>query len=538
MTKRFSIVGFLVFSLILAGPFARSQQNRIADQVDGPESELSAKTSSHRPTPIRNVILISLDTVRWDAISAYGAPLVNSPNIGALAEESVVFENAYSPIPVTLPAHATMFTGKNPLDHGVFDNGLYQLAGHHVTLAEILKKNGYRTAAFVSALVMDSRYGLDQGFEVYDDDISDSAVIGERSGDETTAKAVEWMRSHRKEKKFIFLHLFDPHAPYEAPEPFSSKMRKLYENYPEYIRDYVAEIAFVDHCVGYFIRELKALDLYNESLIVVTADHGESHGEHGENTHGFFIYTSTTKVPLIVRVPDLKSPLRVSESVGIVDITPTIYSLLNIDIPSEFNGKELRGYIEGKADQFPDRFFFSMSIEPSKYGGNNLYGLIQNGYKYIHSTESELYDMTHDVYEKNNIIGMQGRRAVKLRERLESILGESSRITDRQGRSVDSGTRKRLEALGYVTTPTDDAVSEIDPKALIEYHKKNLIALSHVAPENHSLALGACEEMISMRPDFHLGYLMMGRVLTASGRSQDAIPFFEKATELGAPGLD
>ena len=272
---------FLVGVLVAAGLNPNLVRSQTSVPSRQPKQEVPAAIALDTAPTIRNVILVSLDTTRWDALSCYNAPEVNSPNIGAFARKSVVFENAYAPMPVTLPSHATMLTGKIPPAHGVLDNGRYSLSADHVTLAEVLKENGFNTAAFVSALVMASRFGLDQGFDTYDDDIAESFVIGERRGDETTILALEWLAKHKNERNFIFLHLFDPHAPYIAPEPFSSAIKKIYHQYPDFIQDYIAEIAFTDHCFEMLINKLVDLGLYENSLICVTADHGESHGEHG-----------------------------------------------------------------------------------------------------------------------------------------------------------------------------------------------------------------------------------------------------------------
>ncbi len=533
MSRR-HIPALLLLVMVIAVAIERPLVGDTPEGSDRPLKAVANDGSHPDAPPVRNVILISLDTTRWDAISAYNAPEVNSPNIAAIGREGVVFENAFAPMPVTLPSHATMLTGKIPPAHGVLDNGRYTLADRHVTLAEVMKENGFNTGAFLSALVMESKFGLDQGFDVYDDEIDETSIIGERRGDRTTSKAIEWIRKNRDEKNFLFLHLFDPHAPYEAPESFATKIRTLYKKYPRYIQDYVAEVAFTDHCIGLLIDALKELELYEESLICITADHGESHGEHGENTHGFYIYTSTMRVPLIFKIPGSVDPIRVTDTVGIVDVFPTIISLSGLKKVSEIQGVDLAKVIRDKTTRIPQRTLFTMSIEPMKYGGQGLFGIIAGGYQYIETAQPELYALSSDVYEKNNLIDSERSLAKKLRAGLQSILAEFPVETDDGYRSVDTATRQRLEALGYVTTRTEEAPSTIDAKDLIEYHKKNLIALTYVAPENRDAALAACEDMIRMRPDFHLGYQMMGTVLMASGRQGDAAPFFEKAEALGA----
>jgi choline-sulfatase len=539
-----TLCAILVSAAVALGLISYLRRGRTPVRPEPTHREVVPIETPVRVPEIRNVVLISMDTTRWDAISSYGAPEVNSPHIGAFGRENVIFENAFSPMPVTLPSHASMLTGKIPPAHGVFDNGRYTLAEEHVTLAEVLKEHGFNTAAFVSALVMDSKFGLDQGFGIYDDAIEESALIGERRGDVTISRAIDWLGKHDHEKNFIFIHLFDPHAPYEAPEPFASEITKIYHDDPEFVRAYVAEIAFTDHCIGLFIDNLKELGIYDNSLICITADHGESQTEHGENTHGYFIYTSTTKVPLIFKVPGAKAPSRVAEPVGIVDIYPTVLSLLGIRVVEEIQGRNLAGYFQGKTHLYPERGVFSMSLEPRKYGGNSLLGLVVDGFQYIQTTRPELYDLTRDVYETTDLIDRDPQRAHTIKQQLKAILDEaSSSAAQGQRISVDGYTVRRLESLGYVMTDgaDDDLDSEstaIDPKDLIGYHIDTQIALSHVNPENIPLALAACEDMIATRPDFYLGYLLMGRVLAAAGREQDALPYLDKARSMSPKSPD
>lgn len=507
---------------------------------DRPSTPGPSPTAVAAPEPdrgIRNVILVSMDTTRWDAISAYGAPEVNSPRVGALAREGVVFENVFAPAPVTLPSHASMLTGTVPLANGVLDNARYRLGDEHQTLAEVLRANGFNTAAFVSALVLEARFGLDQGFEVYDDEIPTAALIGERRGDLTTARAVDWLERHAGERNFLFLHLFDPHAPYEAPEPFGSRMREVYREYPAFVQDYVAEIAFADHCIGLLLDALRRLGLYEQSLICVTADHGESHGEHGEITHGYFIYTSTMKVPLVLRVPETPGPLRVSETVGVVDIPTTILALLGLHFDGEVQGHDLTGYLDGNERLFPDRSILGLSVEPTKYGGSALLGLVVGDRQYIRAPRPELYDLSRDPYATSNLVDAEVETAGRLRGRLDGLLDRLHAAALPDEVSVDRDTRQRLEQLGYVVAggvgePLDTDLGGLDPKDLIGYHQAALDAMSYVVPENHARALAAAEEMIRMRPDFFFGYLMAARVLSASGRPAEAAAMLARAQAL------
>lgn len=235
-------------------------------------------------TKIRNVVLISIDTCRADHLSCYGYERKTTPHIDAVAGEGVLFTRAHSTNPITLPAHSSMLTGTNPSYHGVHGNRNYRLSDANVSLAEIMRDHGYQTAAFVSAFVLDARFGLDQGFETYDDHVSADPgrlFISERSGGDTSRQAIKWLDNRGREPFFLFLHYFDPHAKHDPPEPFTSRFLDA---------PYAGEIAYTDHCIGQIIEKLKSLGIYDSTLLVSTSDHGESIGEHEEDTHGYFIY--------------------------------------------------------------------------------------------------------------------------------------------------------------------------------------------------------------------------------------------------------
>ena len=234
---------------------------------------------------IRNVLLISIDTCRADHLSCYGYPRQTTPNIDALAAQGALFENTIAPVPITLPAHSSMLTGTIPPYHGVHDNGEYQLDQSNVTLAEILKQSGFTTGGIISAFVLDSAFGIDQGFDTYNDRFEKErrtvGDISERIGAEASRFAITWLQQHKDEKFFLFLHYFDPHADYLPPEPFASKFAR---------NPYAGEIAYTDHCIGLVLNKLKELQLYDSTLIIITGDHGEMRHEHGESTHSYFIY--------------------------------------------------------------------------------------------------------------------------------------------------------------------------------------------------------------------------------------------------------
>ena len=421
-----------------------------------------------RRPKIRNVVLISMDTTRSDHLSCYGVYKNVTPNIDALAKEGVLYKNMYSPVPLTLPAHSSMLTGTHPPRHGVHDNLKYQLNDSNLTLAEILKNKGFATGAVISAFILDSRFGLDQGFDDYDDEFEETldSHISQRRGSESTEHAISWIDKNKDNPFFLFLHYYDPHAPYDPPEPFKSKI----------VHPYFAEIAYTDHCIGQVIDRLKTLGLYESTLIVVTADHGEMFGEHDEQTHGYFIYNGNIKVPLIIKVPGIHEATTIEDFAGTVDIVPTICSLLGIDIPEHVQGKDLSPYYrQNRPPSDTEPSLYSESMLPTKYGGNSLLGLITGGYKYIQTTRPELYDLINDPTESVNLLAGQSQRGRIMQDQLKQILEESVLEEIESSLELDTEAIKKLESLGYLA---GDSIEEefsfdqekTDPKDLIEYH--------------------------------------------------------------------
>ena len=310
---------------------------------------------------IKNVLLISIDTLRADYLSSYGFEPETTPHIDALAREGVLFKRVVSPVPQTLPAHSSMLTGTIPPYHGMHDNLGYQLSNSNVTLAEMLKDEGFTTGAIISSFVLDKKFNLSQGFDTYNDRFEEEHKIlhlSERKGDEATRFATAWLEEHRKERFFLFLHYYDPHDGYDPPEPFASRFADDL---------YAGEVAFVDHCVGEVIRKIKDLKLFDSTLIVITSDHGEMLGEHGELTHQYFIYQSALRVPLIFKVPGRTEPREVESLVGLIDIVPTIAGLLGIDVPEQVQGEDLSPWLNGGNHPAEPRRFYAESVTPERY---------------------------------------------------------------------------------------------------------------------------------------------------------------------------
>lgn len=424
-----------------------------------------------------NVLLVTLDTTRADHLGCYGFPLARTPRLDSLAKEGVRCSDAISAAPITLPSHSTIMTGLFPPAHGVRDNGTYALGDDAVTLAERLKRAGYRTQAFVSALVLNRRYNLVQGFEGYDDDLWSEDepklfMIRSRPGDKTAARAASWLSAWAKEAKpearrpfFLWMHLFDAHQPYRV----GAAERVLFPS------SYDAEIGALDRAVGLVVDQLKKLEVLDDTLVVVTADHGESLGEHGEKTHAVFIYDATVRVPLLLRCPRILPRGQVYDGpVRSVDLVPTILAALKLPGGSETQGKDLLSAFRGDVPP-PDLPQYSESLlSEVGFGMAPLYGIRHGGLKWIRAPKPEVYDLRRDPKELKNLYPAEARRGAALDRELTAILDDSRRRGLAPQKSpMDKETMESLQALGYLAPRTTrEAMSGIDPKdGMVIYSK-------------------------------------------------------------------
>jgi len=473
---------------------------------------------------IKNVVLISMDTTRADNLSCYGVYKNATPRIDELASQGILFKNTYSPIPLTLPAHSTMLTGMFPPRHGVHDNSSYKLNEKYETLAELLKAKGFTTAAFISAFIIDAQFGLDQGFDLYDDKFEqelENSAISQRRGGETTEHALKWLNENKDDPFFMFVHYYDPHMPYDPPEPYKTMIT----------HPYFAEIAYTDHCIGLVIDELKKLGLYDSTLIIVTGDHGEMLGEHDEQTHGYFIYNGNIKVPLIFKIPGKTDSAMIEGAVGIVDITPTICSLLGIDSPEMVQGKDLSTYFGDDSSGKPsERFLFSECMTPTKYGGNSLLGVITDKFKYIQTTRPELYDLVNDPKESKDLIAQMPQQARILQDKLKQILEESVVDNTDSHLELDTEAREKLETLGYVAGDVEEEFSfdqdKTDPKDLIDYHRDMSQIQGMIQKEEFDLAEKVCERLIAENNTETIGKLYHFMVMITKKKEN-----FQKASD-------
>ena len=469
-----------------------------------------------------NVVLISIDTCRADHLGCYGYQGDITPNIDKVAEEAYLFVNTLSPVPLTLPSHCSMMTGTIPPYHGVRDNMDYKLGESAVTLAEVLGGEDFETCGIVSSFVLNSKFGLSQGFGTYNDSFEKEhkfLEISERRGDEVTKLAKQWLDANQEEQFFLFLHYFDPHTDYRAPEPYASTFKDS---------PYAAEVAYADFCIGGVIAKLKELDIYDSSLIVIVGDHGEGLGEHRENEHSFFIYQSTLRVPLIVKLPGQKQGVRIENQAAVVDVMPTILGYLGISKELEMHGKDLSAYFEKDISGDGEREIYCESLYPTKYGCNPLYGVVRNGWKYIWTSEPELYNLRADAGEVNNAVAVEPELANDLKQGVRRILAQQGREKQLDNLlGLDVASRARLTSLGYVEGRVEEDVdidlNKPDAKLYIDFHRLSRKYTLHMDRGQFTEAMNVCSEMASQYKDVSQVNYLWGNAALSGGKIQKAV---------------
>jgi arylsulfatase A-like enzyme/Tfp pilus assembly protein PilF len=413
-----------------------------------------------RPRPT-NVLLVTIDTLRADRVGAYGCPFADTPALDALAREGALFREAYTPVPYTLPAHASLLTGTLPPRHGVRDNGKRALPSTATTIAEWLGRKGFATGAFVGAFPLDRRFGLDQGFSVYDDAIAapaDAYSIAERRGEEVVARARRWLDEEAREPFFAWVHLFDPHAPYAAPEPYRARFAA---------RPYDGEVAYADACLGRLLGGLGARR--RRTLLVVTADHGESLGDHGEATHGLTLYEPAVRVPLILAWEGGIAPgLRPAARASLIDVFPTVCAALGWPAPAAVEGRSLLEALAGpEGEERP--VYLETFVPLLHYGWAPLLGWRAGRWKYVAAPRAELYDLEADPGELRD----RREEAREVADALSSGLRRASAASaegalEGGARALTPEEAARFAAVGYVWAGTaPPAGEERDPKDLL-----------------------------------------------------------------------
>jgi arylsulfatase A-like enzyme len=434
------------------------------------------------------VILISIDTLRADHLSAYGYRKIATPNIDALLQGGTKFANVQCQIPLTLPSHTSLFTSMYPWETGIEENAQH-VPARVVTLASVLRSQGYQTAAFIGSVFLEKQMGLDQGFDVYDSPFAFEAfspVSGEmflgsvsktgyaaresRDGALVAAAAVRWLRTHRTQSAFVFLHFFDMHQPYSRP---ASEARQLG------VSRYDAQLLYVDRVVGALRRSLVQDGLWDRSLVILVSDHGEGLGEHGEANHGYFIYQSTVRVPLLIHWPTSAprySPV-VGEPAGLIDVAPTILDFLHIAMPQSFHGRSLLGEAFGRVRSVSPEVYSESLHAHHSFGWASLRSVRVGRYKYIQAPRPELYDLESDPREQNNIANKYQQEALLLQAELKKLLARYPPASAVSSAAASPQSDALLRSLGYTSgvsgAPRDD--SGADPKdRLAEFKQYNL----------------------------------------------------------------
>ncbi len=458
-----------------------------------------------------NILLITLDTTRADQIGCYGNQRGLTPNLDALAAEGTLFEEVISPVPLTLPAHASILTGLYPLHHGVRINGWFLLAEEHVSLAEILQDRGFATAAVLSAYVLDEQFQLGQGFDVYDDDLShgfqktEFSTI-ERRGDAVTAAGLDWLENNGDERFFLWLHYYDPHHPYDPPDGFNIYGDTEYERYE-------GEVAFMDDQIGRVLRKLKETGLYDRTLIIAVGDHGEAFGRNNEYGHSLFIYNTTLEVPLIMRLPDIdgvscRAGRRVGGRISLVDIAQTLLEILGMELEVPVDGRSLVPFIEGK-DNAPDWPVYAETAQGKlTRNWSQLSGIYDGKWKYILAPTPELYDLTEDPTEQRNLAATIPSEAERMKDRLVELISRPGTLPGSSTFEMDAEAEERLRSLGYISASSlpEEGLDQVendlveacrtgdDPKDMMAYHNLVMAATNYLVLNQPGRALRTLKE--------------------------------------------
>ena len=467
-----------------------------------------------------NVLLVTIDTLRQDRVGAYGSTSALTPTLDRLAAGGVRYAHAFSHVPMTLPSHTSILTGLTPPRHGVRNNTTFRLADGVPTLATLLKQAGYRTGAVVGAFVLDAGFGLARGFDEYDDRMPRpsgvSLDVAERRGDEVVAHAAEWIlrAAPLRSPWFAWVHLYDPHAPYDAPPEYRAGRAP-----------YDAEVAYADAMLGHLLDRLRSANALDRTLVVVVGDHGESLGEHGEATHGLFAYDATLAVPLIVSGPGVGAG-RVDAAVAESDLLPSILDLVGLQVPDGLDGRSLVRPLSSERPIYFEAFDAYLTR-----GWAPLRGIIQGGWKYVDLPLPELYDLALDPHEQQNRFAANDH-ANALRRLLTTEFPDRPVGTATSSR-LDVDALGRMRSLGYVggtaATPQRRVTEADDPKRLVALNERFNTAVTAYEERRAAEALAGFQAILTERPDFLSARTLAATVLIVGGRAREAVTLLRAA---------
>ncbi len=477
-----------------------------------------------------NVLIITIDTLRADRVGLYDKEYVRTPNIDQVGKDGSFFKFAFANVPVTLPSHTGIMSGLYPPTHNVRDNSGYMVNDKVLTIAKYLKKHNYETAAFIGAFPLDSRFGLNKGFDLYDDNYgsknSNELFFVERKASEVIGLSLKWLKK-RDKKWFAWIHLFDPHQPYTPPEPYKT----------EYKKDlYSGEAAFVDSQLKRLFDYLRENKLYEKTMIIITADHGEGLGEHGEKTHAYFAYNTTIHIPLIIKLPGKNKHNAIGEFVSHIDIFPTVCDELNIKIPKQVEGVSLLPLLKGEKKQLKSREIYFESLPPYlNRGWAPLTGYIdtKTKIKYIDQPIPELYDLKSDFNENKNLA--KTVNITKYKNRLLLLVRKIKKDLVSENKKIKSSDMRKLQSLGYLSSTVKYKKSKFtkadDLKTLLPLQNEMLDGLGLYARGELEKSLAILSAVVKKRKDFVLVWNKIANIFRETGRINYAMATYEKALQ-------
>lgn len=491
-------------------------------------STYSASASLKEP----NILLVTIDTLRYDRLGVYSDEHVRTPNIDKIASQSWIFDWAFAHNPVTLPSHVNILTGVTPIYHGISDNPGFVLGDGILTLAELLKEQKYDTGAFIASFPLDSRFGLDQGFDVYDDNYGTQNVLEiyfiERPAEKVIEPAVEWI-AERKQKWFAWIHLFDPHEPYAPPSPYD----KIYSD-----DLYSGEVAYLDSQLGILFDFLQKDDSIENTIIILTSDHGEALGEKGERTHSYFAYNNTIHIPLIFWIPGEK-PKRIAENVSHIDIFPTVCELVGEDIPPHIQGESLIPIVRGERRKNREIYFESLTPFLNR-GWAPLTGFIMDDIKFINQPIPEIYNMKLDLKEDENLANKSNVKQfeTQLDKLTRNLRGKE---IAKRFEKVDVYEMNKLKSLGYLTSATSSRkkafTKDNDLKVLKPVQNKMYDAVNMFKQGKMEEAISDLAQVIEQRPDFVLAYKHMASIYYVTGQVELTVETLRKGLKFNPDNL-
>jgi arylsulfatase A-like enzyme/Flp pilus assembly protein TadD len=479
-----------------------------------------------------NVVVITIDTLRPDHLHCYGDEKIETPTLDGVAQSGVLFENAVAQTPLTPPSHASIFTGLNPPTHKVRNTGGFILSPSTPTLASLLQQRGWDTAAFVSSAVLKKRFGFDHGFAVYDDQMpqpgsrQEFLEDAERRAGDTVDRAVQWLDGRGEKPFFLWVHLYDPHAPYDPPSPF-------HEQYKD--RLYDGEIAYADHELGRLMEHLRRKSPPEKTLVAALSDHGESLGEHGEASHGVFLYDATLRIAFLLSGAGLPAGMRIKPQARTIDLLPTILELTGVPAPPGLEGASLVPLLSGKSA--PTAVSYAETLYPKiNLGWAELRAIRTNQWKYIRAPRPELYDLSRDPGEANNVLSEHPSEVRKLEAKLVAVTGPagSEKVETTQ---MDEHTLAQLKSLGYTSGFTSRSYDlngqGADPKDRVDILKMMDAAERPKSGLSPARRIEVLQQAVQMDPSNPLLYYTLGAKLEKAGRYDEAMKLYRAALENG-----